>query len=178
MERERIERLAIDSAGGELNADTKVLFKAYLAEHPEANRWAEDMLRIYEKTEAAISTKTKDVQPNVETEFVFTKPILRPKWRLVGRWAAVLIFAIGVGFTAGRWSGSSEPKPIAVAKLEGPRMVSRTVLDLRKKYEGSFWGEKILASTEPMPYPKRAEYKWNGKFWPNIRQYIKEKYYE
>ena len=46
MEREAIERLAMDSAAGELNQDAEALLRTYLAEHPQANEWAEDMLQI------------------------------------------------------------------------------------------------------------------------------------
>ena len=35
MERETIERLAMDRTLGELDTDTTALFDAYLAEHPE-----------------------------------------------------------------------------------------------------------------------------------------------
>lgn len=52
------------------------------------------------------------------------------------------------------------------------------VSDLKEKYAGTFWGDKILASMEQGTYPKQTEYKWNREFWPNIRQYIKEKHYE
>ena len=57
MRREIIERLAIDSAAGELNEDMEALFRAYLAEHSEAKKWAEDLSDVFEKTEAAIAAK-------------------------------------------------------------------------------------------------------------------------
>ena len=57
MEREAIERLTIDSAAGELNEDAEALLRTYLAEYPQANKWAEDILQIYYRTEAAIKTK-------------------------------------------------------------------------------------------------------------------------
>ena len=56
MEREIIERLAVDLAAGELNEDVEALFRSYLAEHSEADKWAQDMLQVYEKTETAIET--------------------------------------------------------------------------------------------------------------------------
>ncbi|MHC4169718.1 MAG: hypothetical protein ACYSWQ_22455, partial [Planctomycetota bacterium] len=60
MERDAIERLAIDSASGELNDDAETLLREYLAGHAEANRWAEEVQWLCEKTEAAIHAKTKN----------------------------------------------------------------------------------------------------------------------
>ena len=69
MEREQIERLAIDSAAGELNEDMQALFEEYIAGHPEAKKYVEDMLGIYENTDAAIIAKT---QHTIKTDFDMT----------------------------------------------------------------------------------------------------------
>ena len=59
MERETIERLAMDLALGELNEDATTLFEAYLAEHTEAKRWAEPMTQTCIRTREAIMQKTQ-----------------------------------------------------------------------------------------------------------------------
>ena len=61
MKRERIERLAIDCAARELNEDSEVLFKTYLTEHPDANKWALDIWDIYEKTKEAIDAEIMEI---------------------------------------------------------------------------------------------------------------------
>lgn len=178
MKRERIERLAVDCAAGELNEDGQILFKMYLAEHPEENRWAEDIMRIYEKTKAAIDAKTMDDGAGDEKPFIRRNRLLHLKLHRFGRWAAAVIFGTLIGFTAGRWGITDKTNKIAQTEIGwGPRQV-KTVSDLKEKYAGTFWGDKILASLEPRPYPKQTEYKSDRKFWPNFRQYIKEKHYE
>jgi len=161
-----------------LTVDSKVLFKMYLAEHPEENRWAEDIMRIYEKTKAAIDAKTIDSGVGDETPFIKRNRLLQLNWQRFGCQAAAVILVAFIGFAAGRWEINSKTNRIALTEPSlGPRQI-KTVSDLKEKYAGTFWGDKILASLEPGPYTKQAEYKWNREFWPNIRQYIKEKHYE
>lgn len=178
MERERIERLAVDCAADELNEDGQVLFKMYLAEHPEENRWAEDIMRIYEKTKAAIDAKTMDGGAGDEKPFIRRNRLLQLKWQRFGRSAAAVILGALIGFTAGRWEMTGKTNRITLTEPSlGTRQV-KTISNLKEKYAGTFWGDKILASLEPKPYPKQTEYKSNKKFWPNFRRYIKEKHYE
>ena len=103
MEREQIERLAIDSAAGELNEDVQALFDEYLAGHPETKTYVQDMLGIYEKTDAAVVAKT---QPAVETDLntanISVGSRSRVLWLPIASWAAVVIFAAFVGITVGR----------------------------------------------------------------------------
>ena len=58
MKRETVERLAMDSAAGELSEDAEALFQTYLDENPQAKQWAEDVRQVYGETEAAIQAKT------------------------------------------------------------------------------------------------------------------------
>ena len=169
MERERIERLAVDCAAGELNEDGQVLFKMYLAEHPEENRWAEDIMRIYEKTKAAIDAKTMDGGAGDEKPFIRRNRLLQLKWQRFGRSAAAVILGALIGFTAGRWEMTGKTSRITFTEPSlGTRQV-KTISDLKEKYAGTFWGDKILTSLEPRPYPKQTEYKSDKKFWPNFR---------
>ena len=150
MKRERIERLAVDCAAGELNEDGQVLFKMYLAEHPEENRWAEDIMRIYEKTKAAIDAKTMDGVGD-EKPVIRRNRLLQLKWRRFGRSAAAVILGALIGFTAGRWEITDKTNKIAPTEIGwGPRQV-KTISDLKEKYAGTFWGNKVLALLEHTP---------------------------
>jgi len=178
MKRERIERLAIDCEAGELNEDSEVLFKMYLAEHPKENQWAEDIMQVYEKTKAAIDANIMDSGVGGETPFIKRNRLLQLNWQRFGPQAAAVILVAFIGFAAGRWEINGKANRIALTEPSlGPRQI-KTVSDLKEKYAGTFWGDKILASLEPGSYPKQTEYKWNREFWPNIKQYIKEKHYE
>ena len=178
MERDTIERLAIDLAAGELNEDAEALLRAYLSEHTEANKWAQEMLQVYEKTEAAIEAKTTSAYAGVEITAVSTKTLSPTRWWPVARLAAVVVFAIGVGFAVGRWSiVTSTSKPVAARSTLRP-VASHNLLDLKAKYEGTFWADKIISSLEPKPHPKHKGNKWTGTFWSSLKPYMKEKHDE
>ena len=66
MEREAIEKLAMDSAAGQLNEDAETLLKEYLAEHPEAKKWFQDMQEIYANIQVAFNEKTAPVKKDDE----------------------------------------------------------------------------------------------------------------
>ncbi len=170
MKRERIERLAIDCAAGELNEDGEVLFRMYLAEHPEENQWAEDMMRIYEQTEAAIDAKTTDGYAGDKAPFVKKRNLLlQLKWQRFGHWAAAVIFATFIGFTVGRWNINSKMDRIVSMDNWSPKQV-RTVSDLKEKYAGTFWGDKMLALLESRPV-QRSKSNFDGGFWDKYKQY-------
>ncbi|MHC4559312.1 MAG: hypothetical protein ACYTFW_16180 [Planctomycetota bacterium] len=178
MNRDTIERLAMDSAAGELNEDVEALFRAYISEHPRANQWAEDMLGIYEKTEAAINTKTKTPYAGVEGAEVKIKHLSQVKWRPVARWAAAVILGTVIGFSAGRWKITDETYRIASpGSGRGLRQV-KTVSDLKEKYAGTFWGDKVLALLEYRPGQQYKADLHDIRFWDRYKQYIKEKRYE
>lgn len=178
MERERIERLAMDSAVGELNEDAEVLLRAYLAEHPEANQWAQDIVRICQKTKAAIDAKTRAAGAGVEVTAVKTRPLLAAKWLSVARWAAVVVFAAFIGVGLGRWSKSPAlpDKPERVAVSPGPiaKRPGYTPTDSGE----SFWRAKAIAALRPRRHQTHKGDTQYGNLWERYGQYIKEKYYE
>ena len=98
MKRETIERLAIDVAAGELNEDAEALLDAYLAEHPQAKQWAEQMLTTYESTQEAIAEKTSWVNATAGTAPLGKKPKGWMKLRSGWRSAAVVILGIIICF--------------------------------------------------------------------------------
>lgn len=195
MEREIIERMAIDCAAGELNQDIQALFNAYLAQNEQASRWAEEMLRVYETTEAAINTKTRAVSTGSVTPVAKSSLVLpvrrqrtglRPARRVAG-WAAVLIFAAFIGAVIGRWSKSpvlpDRPTSVAFAPSPRPRAVRPTLTVKWPSYElhdmgGSFWLTKAMAMLHARPDTINKDYVKGLTLWEKYRQFIKEKRYE
>ncbi len=176
MEREAIERLAMDSAAGELNQDAEALLGMYLAEHSQANKWAEDVRQIYDKTEAAIKTKT--AHAGVGKVIPGITPVSKVRWLSVARWAAVIALGIVIGFTAGRWEGVDNTHRIALQEPSRDSKQVETVSDLKERYAGTFWGDKMLALLEHKPGQRYEANLRSVGSWDKYRQYIKEKNYE
>lgn len=178
MERERIERLAIDSAAGELNEDVEALFRAYLSEHPEANPAGEEMLWVYEETKAAVDAKTSDADAGVGRPAIKARPLLRAKWWEFERYAAAVIVAALIGFAGGRWAINGKTSGIAFTKLDRPQRQVKTISDLKAMYAGTFWGDKALALFEQGPGQRyKGDLKSVG-FWQKYKEYKKEKHDE
>jgi hypothetical protein len=171
MERETIERLAIDLAAGELNEDAKLLFEAYLSEHPQARDWSEDMLDIYEKTQTAINTKMIDERVISNKSSLKKNSLLQINWQNFVRWAAVIVFTALIGFAAGRWERPGQTNRIASHRPDGNIKQVRTVSDLREKYAGTFWGDKMLAMLESRPVRRNKPDFEDGSFWDKYKQY-------
>jgi hypothetical protein len=178
MKREAIERLAVDSAAGELNEDVEALFRAYLSEHPQAGKWAEDIARVYKETDAAIDARTSDADAGDGMQAVKISRLSDMKYRSFGRWAAALIVGALIGFAGGRWLITGKTSSVDLAKLQEPAAQVETISDLREKYAGTFWGDKVLALLESRPGQRyKADFQDIG-FWHEYRQHIKEKNYE
>ena len=173
MKREAIERLAIDSAAGELNEDVQALFDVYLTEHPQAGQWAEEIAGIYKETEAAIEAKTRRAEAG--GPIVRTNRLVHPNWRGFGRWAAALIVASIIGFAGGRWTTNGETGRIAFIKRERPAVQVKTISDLKEQYAGTFWGKKVLALVEHTSSERYQAGFQDSSFWQIYRQYKKEK---
>jgi hypothetical protein len=179
MEREHIEKLAMDSATGQLNEDAQTLFEEYLTEHPGANQWAEDMLEIYRKTETAFAEKTKlAVVPGTSMTNAGTKPYSVSHWLPIARWAAVVVFAALIGAAIGRWTNSPIP-------TEGPGPASAYPgLTVRQTGPGtentgeSFWREKALAMFQAKSSTAHPASTTGPTLWEKYRQLIKEKHHE
>jgi hypothetical protein len=176
MEREAIERLVMDSAAGELNQDAEALLRTYLAEHPQANEWADDMLEIYDKTEAAIKTKTAHSDAGKVTPGI--TPVSLVKWLSVARWAAVIALGVIIGFTAGRRDRTDSTYRTVFRKPAPDSKQVETVSDLKERYAGTFWGDKMLALLENKPDQRYKANLRSVGLWDKYRQYIKEKNYD
>jgi hypothetical protein len=176
MNRETIERLAIDSAAGELNEDVEALFQSYLAGHQQAKRWAEDVRQVYHETEVAIKAKTAPA--GSRTTVMRIKPVSPVRWMPVARWAAVLVFGAIIGFTAGHWEIPGNTHRMAFQETSHNPKPVETVTGLKEKYVGTFWGDKMLALLEHQPGQKHIADLRDIKSWDMYRQYVKEKHNE
>jgi hypothetical protein len=176
MEREIIERLAIDSAAGELNEDVEALLRAYLAEHPEAGPDSEEMLRVYKETAAAIEAKTRGADDAMAA--VRMNRLRYPAWRSFGRLAAALIVGALIGFAGGRRQTTGETGGVAFVQPQRPAEQVKTISDLKEEYAGTFWGDKVLALMEQKPGRRVKVDLPDVGFWHKYRPYRKGIRYE
>ncbi|MEJ2650058.1 MAG: hypothetical protein P8016_16810 [Sedimentisphaerales bacterium] len=176
MDRERIERLAIDSAAGQLNEDAEALLKEYLAEHSEESNWFSDMQEIYKKTQAAFHAKTDFAKEQAESK-IPQKFSMFP----VIRWAAVIVISVCIGATAGRWSKSelTQPKPGQTVSSTFSTKGNETSLeDFLDNFGDGFWRDKITALLNPSPVKIYKEKSSVPSLMEQYRQYLKERNYE
>ena len=176
MKREIVERLAIDKALGELDADTAALLEAYLAEHVEARAWAQTMAQTCTRTQEAIHQKSR---PGKTYHPVVRMP--RPDawlWWTCGRWAAVVILSIGIGVTAGRWSRP----PVSTSKTVLVQAPATSEPDgwrrLMRRPESGFWQTKAVAMMEPRRDDVVTGHDVQKRLWDKYRPSAKEWSYE
>ncbi len=174
MERDTIERLAMDHALGELDPDTTVLFETYLAEHPEARQWAGPMGWICERTRDAIAQKThRDVRV-AQSERILSLPICRCA---IVRWAAVITVSTLLGVTVGRWTrvpAVQAPETVVVrapAPDAGPEGWQRVL----SEPEQSFWQSKAVAMLQSQPTEMPTPPESGPGLWDRYRQFRKER---
>jgi hypothetical protein len=178
MNRDIIERLAIDSAMGELNEDAEALFRSYLDEHPQARQWAEEVREVYNETEAAIQAKTAHGDAQEIAPGMGIRPISWAGWLAVVRWAAAIALGVVIGFTVGRWEMPGNANSAALQESSRDLKPVETVSELKERYAGTFWGDKMLALLEHKPGLQYETDPHSVKSWDAYRQYMKENYNE
>jgi hypothetical protein len=175
MERETIERLAIDCVLGELNEDAATLFEAYLAEHAEAKQWAEPMMQTCTRTREAIAQKTQVAEAAVQPE-----PIRLPQanWSALGRWAAVIAVSTLFGVTVGRWSMPSQTqKPdTVVARTGQPDAGPEGWRRVLSQSGQGFWQTKAVAMLQSQPRGIPGSTESQRSLWDRYRQFRKTSY--
>ena len=145
MEREAIEKLAMDSTAGQLNEDVEILLQEYLTEHPDAKKWFLDMQEIYTKTQVVFNEKTAPV-----TQLTGNKPSLKFNWFPVFRLAAVIAIAVTIGAAAGRWSKQEVPQQKQQITASSDTTIK--FRDFRPENIGEgFWRDKIMAMLNSSP---------------------------
>ena len=213
MEREVVERLAMDRVGGELSEDGVQLLEWYLAGHPEAQGWAAEIETMY-----AMCAETVAGDRRIDDQMTVARMDSRfrgndrrsgndrgsgeDRWSgedrgsmkgrvlKIGRWAAVIMLALGAGIIWGRWSveqmevGQVETIQVvqAESKEEGLESKVKRIIEGDKEAsesESGFWETKIVATLGAKPRVKREEPVQEEGFWSNIRgQYRKDNYHE
>jgi hypothetical protein len=178
MNVERIERLAIDRALGELNEDAIVLFDTYLAEHPEAREWAVRMSQACVQTRKAIDKRTQDQSVENPSVKIRRDRPTRIHWLGVGRWAALVAVFVGIGITVGRWSQPQVPAPgnrVVEAPASGDTRSWRQILSNQGQ---GFWESKALALLQTRPYKTAGPRGPQTSLWERFKQPRKERNYE
>jgi hypothetical protein len=175
MERDSIERLAMDVALGELSEDATALFEAYLATHPQAEQWARQMQQTCATAQTAIAAKTRVLYgENLAAGRPFRR-IRQISGPALGRWAAVVVLALLVGAVAGRWSGRRGLQPGASVRTAVVRAepTAGGWRQLVSEPGPGFWQAKALALLESAPSvpsgPRSGE-----SLWERHRHYRKE----
>ncbi len=174
MERERIERLAMDEAAGELNDDAAALLRAYLTEHAEANRWAQEIAQTCHQVRAALEKKMAATPAETQRTLHTRRTVARLNWLAPARWAAVIVLALLVGLQLGRrW----QPQPPAVGPFAPTPMVSSNEREPGTSTLGQpsgFWEAKAVVLREAKPHTG-ASRDVRENLWEKYRQYLKER---
>jgi hypothetical protein len=174
MERQAIERLAMDLALGELNEDAAALFDAYLVEHPQAQPWAQSMKTICLRTQETIHAQTCPMgMPARQTAAqVYRRPV---SWGRVSRWAAVVAIALAIGIGAGRWLEPSQRASRPAVAVETTRRTLRN--DWRQVLNesgGGFWESKAAAALQSPPRGPSDLQGSQPSLWEMLKQRQKE----
>ncbi|MBN1973059.1 MAG: hypothetical protein JW787_05435 [Sedimentisphaerales bacterium] len=173
MDREKIERLAMDSAAGELNEDVKALLQEYLAEHSQAKKWFLEMQETYSNTQAAFDVKTAYIKKTSEN-----KPSLKFDWLPFLRIAAIVVISVCTGIAAGRWSKQNVPQQESELIVKTPAVsAKRDSFSLDNLGEG-FWRNKITAMLNPSPTRVHIEKSSGRSLLEQYQQYLKERNHE
>jgi anti-sigma factor RsiW len=163
MDRDTIERLAIDLAGGELESDVEALLEAYLADHPEWRETAARMRAAYQHCREAVEARVRTALPASATRGPVTARRPRPRR---GRWlgrAAALLLALAVGAAGGWWAGRDRgPTAVRVVRVREAAAESDTA---RTERFGPFWQAKIQALMEGRSGPPPSEVDGHKRFW-------------
>ena len=105
-------------------------------------------------------------------------PTFRVNWLPVARWAAAILLGTFIGFTAGRWEVTDPVQRIVVQESEPIPTPVETVTDLKEKYVGTFWGDKMLALVDSTTRRQHAANLNGIRSWDTYRQYMKGKHNE
>lgn len=154
MERQIIERLAMDAALGELNEDTEALLNAYMAEHPDARQWAEQMSATCTRTQDAIRAKTRRSEAPACPPAAFVRQRMPVRWAGAVRWAAVIVISFLIGMGTGR---RPEPSMVApptnvAAEMAPSAGHDRSWQEIVREPGNGFWESKAAAMWQSKPY--------------------------
>ncbi|MBL7139553.1 MAG: hypothetical protein ISS74_01445 [Planctomycetes bacterium] len=176
MDRDALERLAMDRAGGELDADAEALLAAYLAEHPEARRTAAEMESAYRQCRDAIASRVEaagtasPARPAGPHAWSVLAAASRPRRRSVGRWlarAAAVLAILGLGAGGGWWLGRQKGPETVQLPPGRPAVAQADEAPLDRL--GPFWREKVATLLEGRPAaPAPARAPRGDRPWSNL----------
>lgn len=175
MERETIERLAMDRALGELDADTTALFETYLADHTEAQVWAQAMSQACGRTREAIHRRTQTVASVPHIPTAIAMPLA---WGAPARWAAVILISLSLGATAGRWSRPETSPAKTVVVRTPPSRSAEGWRQILSQPDRGFWEAKAVAMLQPRAETTPDVRGSRRGLWDRYRQSTKELNYE
>jgi len=178
MERDIIERLAIDQTLGELDSDTVALFKAYLAGHAEARHWAQAIAQTCTATQEALRHKTQPVGEHRHEVSVSASWPSITAWRTWGRWAAVIVICLGLGMTVGRWSKPQPTTTRTIIVQAEPTATSDDWTQAMNKPGQGFWEAKAVAMLRMKPEGTPKTRAAHRSLWDRYRQSRKGRSYE
>jgi hypothetical protein len=172
MDREIIERLAMDSAAGELNEDIEALLQNYLSEHSESNEWFQQMLEVYTNTQGVFDAKTDFIKQPAEVKMP-RKLNLIP----VLRWSAVIIISVCTGGIAGRLSSQNVPSQKPNITATETKSAKKTGFN-PANIGNDFWRNKITAMVNSSPAKIHIEKSSDSSLLETYKKYIKERNHE
>jgi hypothetical protein len=174
MEREQVERLAMDEAAGELNEDAAALLHAYLTEHAEASQWAQEIARTCRQVRAAVEKKTASTPIEIRRMPPAGRAAVRLHWLAPARWAAVIALGLLLGLQLGRHGQS--PPPAAGPLVPAPAVSSneREQGTSATGRPSGFWQAKAVMLREAKPHAGESR-DVRENLWEKYRQYLKER---
>ncbi len=176
MERETIERLAMDQSFGEMDADTTALFEAYLAEHAEAQALAQAMSQACVRTRQAVDRRTQTAPLTHRTASLIG--VQRLTWSAPARWAAVILLSLSIGVIAGRWSRPEALPAKTIVVRTQPSRPGEGWRQMLSQSEHGFWGAKAVAMLQPRTEASPEAHAGRRGLWDRYRQFTKESNHE
>ena len=173
MNREQIEKLAIDFSAKQINEDAEALLHEYLSEHQEAKQWFLEMQEIYNNTQIVFDKKTSFAKQPIENKHVFKYnqfPILR--------WAAVIIVTACVGAAVGRWTKTEIPQQKQIQVTSSGNFITKSPFVRYQNIGEGFWSKKIVAMLDSSPAKIDKSSFAGPSLWEKYNKYIKEKNHE
>jgi hypothetical protein len=168
MERQAIERLAMDVALGELNEDAAALLDAYLASHPEARPWAQQMKTVCARTQNAIDLKTRRNDTSICVPAAGGRRWTSIRWAGPLRWAAVVTISLLLGAAIGRRTETHETPSGPSVVIETTRDVGpRSWQEILAEPDKGFWGAKAAAMLHSKSYRGTSS---QPSLWQTLRQ--------
>jgi hypothetical protein len=94
------------------------------------------------------------------------------QWQPIARWAAVIMITTTISFLVGRRFHTPTAERVTPTSYVVAAAPVRTLADFKERYEGTFWGDKIISSFERRQRPPRRA--TTQSLLNNMDEYLKE----